>query len=115
MPHRFPNCTPHLKGLDAEGGPHPQCSAKLPNPCPLSAPTSGNSDTSSVDPNGSLINSDAFSTAVDAPPEFPWTPEAFPDPGTIRFPTDPIKMSPWPVPRSHLTTVDSTPIPDAWL
>ncbi|KAG5732061.1 hypothetical protein E4T56_gene18832 [Termitomyces sp. T112] len=84
-----------------------QCSAKLPNPRPPSVPTSGNSDTSSADPDSSLINSDAFSAAVDASPEFPWTPEAFPDPGTIHFPTDPIRMSPRPVPRLHLTTVDS--------
>ncbi|KAG5731812.1 hypothetical protein E4T56_gene1543 [Termitomyces sp. T112] len=84
-----------------------QCSAKLPNPRPPSAPTSGNSDTSSADPNGSLINSNAFSAAVDASPEFPWTPEAFPDPRTIHFPTDPIRMSPRPIPRLHPTTVDS--------
>ncbi|KAG5715196.1 hypothetical protein E4T56_gene3074 [Termitomyces sp. T112] len=71
-------------------------------------PTSGNSDTSLADHDGSLINSDAFSTAVDASPEFHWTPEAFPNPGTIRFPTDPIRMSPRPVPRSHPTTVNST-------
>ncbi|KAG5726825.1 hypothetical protein E4T56_gene594 [Termitomyces sp. T112] len=84
-----------------------QCSAKLPNPRPPSAPTSGNSNTSSADPDGSLINSDAFSTAVDASPEFPWTPKAFPDAGTIHFPTDPIRMSPWPIPRSHPTTINS--------
>ncbi|KAH0590756.1 hypothetical protein H2248_000881 [Termitomyces sp. 'cryptogamus'] len=101
LPLLFPN-------PDTAPSPPPQCSAKLPNPCPPSAPTLGNSNTSSADPNGSLINSDAFSAAVDAPPEFPWTPEAFPDPGTIRFPTDPIRMSPWPVPRSHLTTINST-------
>ncbi|KAG5724537.1 hypothetical protein E4T56_gene17439 [Termitomyces sp. T112] len=85
----------------------PQCSAKLPNPCPPSAPTSGNSNTSSANSNGSLINSDAFSTAVDASPQFPWTPKAFPDPRAIRFPTDPIRMSLRPAPRSHPTTVDS--------
>ncbi|KAG5337504.1 hypothetical protein C0989_009464 [Termitomyces sp. Mn162] len=71
-------------------------------------PTLGNSDTSSADPDSSLINSDAFSAAVDASPEFPWTPKAFPDPGTIRFPTDPIRMSLWPAPRLHSTTVNST-------
>ncbi|KNZ75749.1 hypothetical protein J132_02001 [Termitomyces sp. J132] len=98
------------RSLDPDTAPSPplQCSTKLPNPCPPSTPTSGHSDTSSADPDGSLINSDAFSAAVDASPEFPWTPEAFPDPGTIRFPTDPIRMSPQPVPRSHPTTIDST-------
>ncbi|KAG5722476.1 hypothetical protein E4T56_gene2868 [Termitomyces sp. T112] len=93
-----PNTTP---------SPPLQCSTKLPNPRPPSAPTSGNSNTSSADPNGSLINSNTFSAAVDASPEFPWTPEAFSNPGTIRFPTDPIRMSPRPVPRLHPTTVDS--------
>ncbi|KAG5727559.1 hypothetical protein E4T56_gene12200 [Termitomyces sp. T112] len=93
--------------LDPNTAPSPpplQCSTKLLNPCPPSTPTSGNSDTSSADPNSSLINSNAFSAAVDAPLKFPWTPKAFPDPGTICFPTDPIRMSPQPIPRSHLTT-----------
>ncbi|KAG5719751.1 hypothetical protein E4T56_gene18577 [Termitomyces sp. T112] len=71
-------------------------------------PTSGNSNTSSADPDGSLINSDTFSTAVDAPSEFPWTPKAFPNPRMICFPTDPIRMSLRPVPRLHPTTVNST-------
>ncbi|KAG5732671.1 hypothetical protein E4T56_gene16772 [Termitomyces sp. T112] len=84
-----------------------QCSAKLPNPHSPSTPTSGNSNTSLADPDSSLINSNTFSAAVDASPEFPWTPEAFPNPETIRFPTDPIRMSLRPVPRSHPTTVDS--------
>ncbi|KAH0586306.1 hypothetical protein H2248_007553 [Termitomyces sp. 'cryptogamus'] len=42
-----------------------------PNPCPPSAPTPGNSNTSLANPDGPLINSDAFSAAVDASPEFP--------------------------------------------
>ncbi|KAG5730103.1 hypothetical protein E4T56_gene1867 [Termitomyces sp. T112] len=70
--------------------------------------TLGNSDTSLANPDGSLINSNAFSAAVDASPEFPWTPEASPDPGTIRFPTDPIRMLLQPTPRLHLTTINST-------
>ncbi|KAG5719448.1 hypothetical protein E4T56_gene20614 [Termitomyces sp. T112] len=93
---------------DTTPSPPLQCSTKLPNPRPPSTPTLGNSDTSLADPNSSLINSNAFSAAVDASPEFPWTPKAFPDPRTIRFPTDPIRMSPRPVPRLHPTTVDST-------
>ncbi|KNZ76713.1 hypothetical protein J132_08782 [Termitomyces sp. J132] len=102
-------CTVMTRSLDPDTAPSPplQCSAKLPNPHPPSAPTLGNSDTSSADPDGSLINSDAFSAAVDASPEFPWTPKAFPDPRTICFPTDPIRMSLRPVLRLHLTTVDS--------
>ncbi|KAG5715235.1 hypothetical protein E4T56_gene3016 [Termitomyces sp. T112] len=85
----------------------PQCSAKLPNPCPPSTPTLGNSDTSLADPDSSLINSDAFSAAVDAPPEFPQTSEAFPNPGMICFPTDRIRMSLRPVPRPHPTIANS--------
>ncbi|KAG5722478.1 hypothetical protein E4T56_gene2866 [Termitomyces sp. T112] len=105
-------CLQHIVttcSLDPDTAPSPplQCSTKLPNPHLPSAPTSGNSNTSSADPNGSLINSNTFSAAVDASPEFPWTPEAFSNPGTIRFPTDPIRMSPRPVPRLHPTTVDS--------
>ncbi|KAG5717113.1 hypothetical protein E4T56_gene6935 [Termitomyces sp. T112] len=81
---------------------------QTPQPLPtLRAHFGQLSDTSLANPDGSLINSDAFSTAVDASPEFPWTPEAFPDPGAIRFPTDPIRMSPQPAPRSHPATVDS--------
>ncbi|KAG5716563.1 hypothetical protein E4T56_gene16221 [Termitomyces sp. T112] len=94
--------------LDPDTDPSPpQCSAKLPNPCPPSTPTLGNSNTSLADSDSSLINSDAFFTAVDALPEFPRTPEAFHNPRMICFPTDPIRMSPRPIPRLHPTTVDS--------
>ncbi|KAG5733027.1 hypothetical protein E4T56_gene3627 [Termitomyces sp. T112] len=97
------------RSLDPNTAPSPplQCSAKLPNPRPPSTPTSSNSNTSSADPNSSLINSDAFSAAVDASPEFSWTPKAFPDPRMICFPTDPIRMSLRPIPRLHPTTIDS--------
>ncbi|KAG5348576.1 hypothetical protein C0989_009693, partial [Termitomyces sp. Mn162] len=88
-----------LQNSDTAPSPPLQCSAKLLNPHTPSAPTLDNSNTSSADPD--------FSAAVDAFPEFPWTPKAFPNPRTIRFLTDPIRMSPQPIPRSHPTTVDS--------
>ncbi|KAG5726585.1 hypothetical protein E4T56_gene4652 [Termitomyces sp. T112] len=49
----------------------PNAPPNSPNPRPPSAPTPGNSDTSSANPDSSLINSDAFSAAVDTSPEFP--------------------------------------------